>query len=154
MDFGSILGSILSPKIDEKRDRFQDRFLNGLKRRLRSLTGGVRTPSPSLRIPKGIQTGLQDCSPVVQRTRNLEQGLVLWILHAVWPAARRFFRKLCGKWSHICLTNHQHYQTNIWKTVQICPKIDQTVVLEGGLGEVFWSSWGAIRAQGGPQIGF
>ncbi len=27
----------------------------------------VWSPSPSLRIPKGIQTGLQDCSPVAQR---------------------------------------------------------------------------------------
>ena len=40
-----------------------------------------------LRTPKGVQLDYRNCRPVIRRTKNLDEGLVLRILHAVglWP---------------------------------------------------------------------
>ena len=52
-------------------------------------------PRRRLRIPFWYPSGLRNWSPVVQRTRNLEQGLVLGILHAVGRRPGEFKKKLC-----------------------------------------------------------
>ena len=52
-------------------------------------SGSARTPP---RTPKGVQTGLQDCSPVVHRTRNWDWGLYAETLTRRPPAARRILR--------------------------------------------------------------
>ena len=45
----------------------------------------VPAPGPPLRTPKGVLTGLQDCSPVVRRTRTLEQRTGAGDLTRRWP---------------------------------------------------------------------